>query len=31
MTLEDINRVVDRIIEPERLHFVVVGKPAGLE
>ncbi|OWU68943.1 zinc protease [Roseovarius sp. 22II1-1F6A] len=31
VTLEDINRVVDRIIEPERLHFVVVGKPAGLE
>ncbi|MAQ46763.1 MAG: peptidase M16 [Confluentimicrobium sp.] len=31
VTLEDINRVVDWIIEPERLHFVVVGKPAGLE
>ncbi|MEQ3625881.1 MAG: pitrilysin family protein [Celeribacter sp.] len=31
VTLEEINRVVDRIIEPERLHFVVVGQPTGLQ
>lgn len=31
VTLEDIDRVAKRLIDPERLHFVVVGKPEGLE
>ncbi|NKB28424.1 MAG: insulinase family protein [Rhodobacteraceae bacterium] len=31
VTLEDIARVVKRIYRPEDLHFVVVGKPVGLD
>jgi zinc protease len=31
VTLEDIDRVVQRIYRPEDLHFVVVGKPDGVE
>jgi zinc protease len=31
VTLEDIERVADRMIDPEALHFVIVGQPQGLE
>ena len=31
VTLEDVNRVAAELLDPEGLHFVVVGKPAGLE
>ena len=31
VTLEDVNRVAAELLEPENLHFVVVGKPVGLE
>ncbi|MBF9042756.1 insulinase family protein [Rhodobacterales bacterium HKCCE4037] len=31
VTLEDIQRVAERIIDPETLQFVVVGRPEGLE
>ncbi len=31
VTLEDANRVAAALLRPEDLHFVVVGKPAGLE
>jgi zinc protease len=31
VTLDDIDRVVKRIYRPDDLHFVVVGKPVGLE
>ncbi len=31
VTLEDISRVADRVLQPENLHFVVVGQPEGLE
>lgn len=31
VTLEDINRVAAELYDPEHLHFVVVGKPEGLE
>ncbi len=31
VTLEDIARVADRVLQPENLHFVVVGQPEGLE
>ena len=30
VTLEDINRVAAELLQPENLHFVVVGKPDGL-
>jgi zinc protease len=30
VTLEDVNRVAARLLDPERLSFVVVGKPVGL-
>jgi len=30
VTLEDINRVARELIDPERLTFVVVGRPEGL-
>lgn len=30
VTLEDINRVAARLLDPEALHFVVVGQPVGL-
>ncbi|WP_095587478.1 M16 family metallopeptidase [Actibacterium ureilyticum] len=30
VTLDDIKRVAARILDPEALHFVVVGQPAGL-
>ncbi|MCY3878083.1 MAG: pitrilysin family protein [Rhodobacteraceae bacterium] len=30
LTVEDINRVAARLLDPERLHFVVVGMPEGL-
>ncbi len=31
ITLEEINRVAARIYQPEALHFVVVGRPEGVE
>ena len=31
VTLEDANRVAQQLLEPEGLHFVVVGRPEGLE
>jgi len=31
VTLEDIARVAKRMVRPDDLHFVVVGKPDGLE
>ncbi|WP_068119403.1 M16 family metallopeptidase [Tropicimonas marinistellae] len=30
VTLEDVRRVATELVDPEQLHFVVVGKPAGL-
>ena len=30
VTVEDIARVAKRLLEPDELSFVVVGKPAGL-
>ncbi|SFR36734.1 M16 family metallopeptidase [Litoreibacter janthinus] len=30
VTLDDIQRVAKRLLKPENLHFVVVGKPVGL-
>ncbi|MCO6384463.1 insulinase family protein [Oceanicola sp. 502str15] len=31
VTVEDVQRVAKRLIDPEGLHFVVVGAPEGLE
>lgn len=31
VTLEDVNRVAAELLQPDNLHFVVVGKPEGLE
>jgi zinc protease len=31
VTLEDVKRVADELLDPEGLQFVVVGKPVGLE
>lgn len=31
VTLADVKRVAQRLMRPEELHFVVVGKPDGLE
>lgn len=31
VTLADVNRVAAELLDPERLHFVVVGQPEGLE
>ena len=31
VTLEEVNRVASELLDPEALHFVVVGKPEGLE
>jgi len=31
VTLDDIKRVAARIVNPDSLHFVVVGQPEGLE
>ena len=31
VTLDDIRRVAARILRPDALHFVVVGRPEGLE
>jgi zinc protease len=30
VTLEDVKRVAARMLQPERLHFVVVGQPEGV-
>jgi zinc protease len=31
VTLDDVHRVAQRMIDPEGLHFVVVGQPQGLD
>ncbi len=31
LTLEDVHRVAARLAQPDALHFVVVGRPEGLE
>lgn len=31
VTLEDVNRVASELLDPDGLHFTVVGKPVGLE
>ncbi|MGC9420694.1 MAG: M16 family metallopeptidase, partial [Rhodovulum sp.] len=31
VTLEDVRRVAGKLLQPDRLHFVVVGRPEGLE
>lgn len=31
VTLEDVNRVAAELLDPDALHFVVVGKPEGLQ
>ena len=31
VTLQDVNRVAAELLDPDGLHFVVVGKPVGLE
>ena len=31
VTLDDVNRVARTLLQPENLHFVVVGQPEGLE
>ena len=31
VTMEDIQRVAERLVQPENLHFVVVGQPEGLD
>ncbi len=31
VTLDDVKRVAGELLEPENLHFVVVGQPEGLE
>lgn len=31
VTLEDVERVAARLLDPEGLHFVVVGRPEGLD
>ena len=30
VTLEDVRRVADELLDPDQLHFVVVGQPVGL-
>jgi zinc protease len=30
VTLENINRVAAELLDPEGLHFTIVGKPVGL-
>ena len=31
VTLDDVKRVAAELLDPENLHFVVVGQPEGLE
>ncbi|SFE38943.1 M16 family metallopeptidase [Roseivivax sediminis] len=31
VTIEDLNRVASELLNPENLHFVVVGQPEGVE
>lgn len=31
VTLDDVKRVAADLLDPENLHFVVVGQPEGLE
>ena len=31
VTLEEVNRVASELLDPEGLHFVVVGQPVGLD
>ena len=30
VTVEDINRVAERLVQPENLRFVIVGQPEGI-
>ncbi len=30
VTLEDVKRVAARLLQPDELHFVVVGQPEGV-
>jgi len=30
ITVEDINRVASRLVQPDKLHFVIVGQPEGI-
>ena len=31
LTVDDLNRVAKRLVDPDRLVFVVVGQPTGVE
>jgi zinc protease len=31
VAMEDIQRVAQRLFQPEKLRFIVVGQPEGLE
>lgn len=31
VTLEEINKVASEILLPDQLHFIVVGRPEGLQ
>ena len=31
VTSEDVSRVAQRLLDPERLRFVLVGRPEGIE
>jgi zinc protease len=31
LTMEDIQRVAQRLYQPKKLRFIVVGQPEGLE
>ncbi len=31
VTLEDVNRVASELLDPESLHFTIVGKPEGVD
>jgi len=31
VTLEDVRAIAARLLDPDALHFVVVGRPEGLE
>ena len=31
LTLEDVNQVARRLYLPDKLHFVIVGQPSGIE
>jgi zinc protease len=31
VTLDEINRVASELLDPEGLHFTIVGKPEGVD